>query len=392
MVTAKNLIKNSKADLGWEEQDTEYTLQRNNVKDYCAQKAIVNKIKASEDKWKKCMQDVPVLDGFKPAIRTRLAVGSDLHAKAVEVLVVDTLKKRSKTVKKLTLKRALKRRQVDEDADQEAQEADAAQPEAPVAIWIADPLIVGYKNAIGTEWLQDERGWKKLDVLETREVAAIMKAISNYLPQGRSIREIRKALEDPDPNVDPSVLTEWMNLKTDAEVKAFLVHTVAKLIRLLVILHHGDGTQDIPPPDPTVPYFTPTHFDSHETYDDPAEDSDQLIRDANNLATCRMPIKDHTFEERKWRICERIQRQKCLLQKMNLAHVTAIENTTTIDSEDEGFCFQRYLKNPVPKTGQQRVLARQVVMPAILVHDAAVAASSGPLVAQMCVCTAAQTA
>ena len=105
------------------------------------------------------------------------------------------------------------------------------------------------------------------------------------------------------------------------------------------------------------PYFTPTHFDPPETYDDPAEDSDQLMRDANNLTPCRMPIKDHTFEERKWRIRQRIQWQKRLLQKMKLAHITDIENTTTINSEDEGFCFQRYLNDPVPKTGQQRVLA-----------------------------------
>ena len=70
MVAAKNLIKNSKADLGWEEQDAEYILWRNNGKDYCSQNAIVSKIKAGEDKWKKYMQDVTELDGFKPAIRT----------------------------------------------------------------------------------------------------------------------------------------------------------------------------------------------------------------------------------------------------------------------------------------------------------------------------------
>ena len=89
------------------------------------------------------MQDVLGLDRFKPAICTHLAAGSDFHAKAVEALVVDTLKKRSEIIKKLTLKGALKRWRVHEDADEEAQEADAAQPEAPVAVWIADPLIAG---------------------------------------------------------------------------------------------------------------------------------------------------------------------------------------------------------------------------------------------------------
>ena len=106
---------------------------------------------------------------------------------------------------------------------------------------------------------------KKLSVLETRELAAIMKAISNYLLKGRSIREICVALQDPDPNIDPSVPTNWMNLKTDAELKGFLVHTMVKLICLLVILHHNDGTGDTPLPDPNMPYFTPTHFDPPET-------------------------------------------------------------------------------------------------------------------------------
>ena len=66
------------------------------------------------------MQDVPGLDGFKPNICTHLAVGNDFYAKAVEALVVDTLKKRSETVKKLTLKHVLKRRRVDENDDEEA--------------------------------------------------------------------------------------------------------------------------------------------------------------------------------------------------------------------------------------------------------------------------------
>ena len=37
MVTAKNLVSNSKADLGWDTRDADYTTWRNEVKDYCAQ-------------------------------------------------------------------------------------------------------------------------------------------------------------------------------------------------------------------------------------------------------------------------------------------------------------------------------------------------------------------
>ena len=333
------------------------------------------------------------MDEFESSIRDRLAAGSDFLSKALVALVVDTLKKRSETTKKLTLKRALKRKRV--EADEEAEVADVPEPEAPeapVVIWIADPLIRTHKNQAGNDWLSDIKEWRKLAILETRDLAAIMKAISSYLPQARTIREIRGALEDPDPLVDMTLLTDWMSLKTDAEVKAFLVHTKSQPIRLLVVMYRNDGTQDLPAPDPAVPYSTTTEFDPPETYNDPAEDSDQLVRDANNLTSRRMPLKDHTFEQRKWQIQQWIQRQQCLLQKMKMAHVTTIDNTMTIDSEDEGFCFQRHLQDPVPKTGQQRVLARQVVAPAVVARDAALAAALGPLLAKMRGHKAAQTA
>lgn len=86
-------------------------------------------------------------------------------------------------------------------------------------------------------------------------------------------------------------------------------------------------------------YFTPPEFDPTKTYDDPAEHSNQLLRDANNLASRQMPLKDHTFEEWKWRFHHRIQRPQRLLQKMKLAPVTATKDTTTIDSEDDGLYF-----------------------------------------------------
>ena len=136
-----------------------------------------------------------------------------------------------------------------------------------------------------------------------------MKAISSYLPQGRMIREIRGALKDPDPLIDVKLPTDCISLITDSEVKAFLVHTKLQPIRLLVVMHRNNGTQDSPPADPAAPYFSTTEFDPLETYDDPAEDSDQLVRDVNNLVSRRMPLKDQTFEEWRWRIRHRIQRQ-----------------------------------------------------------------------------------
>jgi hypothetical protein len=40
MVTTKNLIKNSKADLRWDARDAVYMSWRNAVKDYCTQNEI----------------------------------------------------------------------------------------------------------------------------------------------------------------------------------------------------------------------------------------------------------------------------------------------------------------------------------------------------------------
>ena len=81
-------------------------------------------------------------------------------------------------------------------------------------------------------------------------------------------------------------------------------------------MHRNDGTADTPEPDPSVPYFTPQHFDPPEMFDDETEDSDALIRNAAGVAPRRMPTKDHTFEERKWKIRQRIIRQKVLLSKI----------------------------------------------------------------------------
>ena len=50
------------------------------------------------------MEDVPTLDGFKSTMCARILAESDFHIKALEALVVDTLKKRSETTKKLAMK------------------------------------------------------------------------------------------------------------------------------------------------------------------------------------------------------------------------------------------------------------------------------------------------
>jgi len=109
MVTAKNLIKNSKADLGLDTRDADYTSWRNAVKDYCAQHEIKSWNGASDPQKAALVEAARSFTGFRPAIRARLASGSDFHKKALEALLQDWMKKRSETGKNLAVKRALKR-------------------------------------------------------------------------------------------------------------------------------------------------------------------------------------------------------------------------------------------------------------------------------------------
>ena len=354
MVTAKNLIQNSKTDLGWDNQDAEYTAWRNNVKDYCVQHNILSKTKAGEDKWQQCLTAIQSLDGFKPAVRARISAGSAFHLKALEALLVDTLKKRSETTKKLAIKRASKRPRIDESSDEEGQDST---PGNAVAIWLVDPCLAAHKR--NGHWIWDDKARRKLGVVLDRSLDRVWQAAKTYIPQGQSIREILGALEDPTA-ANPSIPADWTSLKTDAEVAAFLKMTYANPIRLLLVLHHNDARPDTPLPDAGDKYFPEDHF-TPEMYDDPCEDSDAIVRNAAGVAARRMPTKDHTFEERKYRIRKRIRRQEELLRKVEASHREKFPNVGIIDSTHEDYCYIRMLTNPVPKTGAQLILARQVI-------------------------------
>ncbi|KAF8414986.1 hypothetical protein EV426DRAFT_709178, partial [Tirmania nivea] len=107
MVTAKHLIKNSKADLGWDTLIAARTLT-----------------------------------GFRPSIKGRLAAGSEFHKKALEALLQDCLKKRSETAKNLAIKRARKRVHAEsENSDGQEEEGNALEQGTAVAFWICDPEI-----------------------------------------------------------------------------------------------------------------------------------------------------------------------------------------------------------------------------------------------------------
>jgi len=95
MVTAKDLIKNSKADLGWDTRDADYTSWHNAVKDYCAQHEIKGWSGASDGQKAALVEAGRSFTGSRPAIRALLASGSDFHKKALEAFLQDCMKKRS---------------------------------------------------------------------------------------------------------------------------------------------------------------------------------------------------------------------------------------------------------------------------------------------------------
>ena len=225
--------------------------------------------------------------------------------------------------------------------------------------------------------------------METRTLDAIMKALALYIPARRTIREILGALVDLDPT-NSWIPRDWTNLKSDVEVVAFFRMTVANTYWILLILHRNDGMADTPEPDPNIPYFALTHFDPPETSDDIWEDSDTVVRDAAEVGACRLPTKDHTFEERQYRIRQPIKRQQILLLQMKHAHQTKFPNVGIIDTDDEHHWYIQFLKNPEPKTGALLIKARQVVLGARLVRDAAEATGTSCIASRLRAPTSAQ--
>ena len=70
------------------------------------------------------------------------------------------------------------------------------------------------------QWIWDNRGRRKLAVIEDQTVEGIWQAAKGYIPDGRSISEILCALEGPP--AGNSVIADWIKMQTDAEVYAFL--------------------------------------------------------------------------------------------------------------------------------------------------------------------------
>jgi len=197
MVTAKNLIKNSKADLSWDTRDADYTSWRNAVKDYCAQQNIRSWSGTSDAERAALIAAAPNLTVFRPTIRARLASGSEFHKTALQALLHDCLKKKSETAKDLAVKRALKRLRTGGDrGDRDDDDGESVDEGSPVAVWLADRTDAIHRDA-ASEWIWDVRNRRKLGIIQSRTLDGIWDMVKGYMPAGRTVREILAVLEDP---------------------------------------------------------------------------------------------------------------------------------------------------------------------------------------------------
>ena len=352
MVTAKNLVSNSKADLGWDTRDADYTTWRNEVKDYCAQHEMKSWGGASDGQKAALVVAARGFTGFKPAMRARLASGSDFHKRALEALLQDCMKKRSETAKNLAVKRALKRPRPDEDeANEEGEDADVGEENTAVVFWVSDPDDPAHKDNSGS-WLWDHRERRRLGIIAQPTIDGIWAMVKAYVPGGRAVREFWGALADPDPS-NPTFPADATSLRADSEVSAFLRLTTAKPIRLLIVLHQV-GQANIGPH-----YFSLDRFDPPVTYDEHDEDSDAVVRNAAGVRQRRLPTTDHTFEQRIQQLRYREKRQSDLKNYVKSQHKQKYPDA--IHSDDEDFLYIAHLTSPEVNSGRAMLLARQVV-------------------------------
>ena len=225
-----------------------------------------------------------------------------------------------------------------------------------ITVWIADPEEDDHANESG-EWTWNNRLRRKLAVIKDRSLEGIYTVVKAFLPADKCICEIRGFLLDPAPPTD-DVPADWSCLNSDEEVKAFLQMTKAEPVRLLVILHRSTGANT---PPLSSSYFALNKFQPLEEYNDPAEDSDALRRDAARVGWQRMPLKDHTFEERKLAIRRRIARQEALLATLTAKHYKVFPDLDIVDDKDPDWVYIKFLTNPRPNTGHRIVKAWEVI-------------------------------
>lgn len=103
MVTAKNLITNSKAELGCDNKDADYTSCRNAVEEYYSQHSMSSLCVARGGEKSALIAVALRMTGFRPAIGARVGSGSEFYQKARQILLRDYLKQKFETAKNLAI-------------------------------------------------------------------------------------------------------------------------------------------------------------------------------------------------------------------------------------------------------------------------------------------------
>ena len=74
-----------------------------------------------------------------------------------------------------------------------------------------------------------------------------------------------------------------------------------------------------------------------------------------------MPLKDHTFKERKLAIRRRIARQEALLVTLTAKHHEAFPDLDIVDDKDPDWVYIKFLTNLRPNTRHRIVNVREVI-------------------------------
>ncbi|RPB18307.1 hypothetical protein L211DRAFT_854244 [Terfezia boudieri ATCC MYA-4762] len=135
--------------------------------------------------------------------------------------------------------------------------------------------------------------------------------------------------------------------------------TKANPVCLLVILHTLLPRANTPPPE--AAYCELEKFAPLTEYDDYAEDSDAIVRNAAGVGRRHMPNRDHTFEEQKYELCARIKCPQDTKIAVKAEHQCLFLNARIIDLDNEDYCYIDWLQKLKPTTSPQLVKVRQVI-------------------------------
>ncbi len=235
-----------------------------------------------------------------------------------------------------------------------------------------DPENPAHRDKYG-DWVWYVPTGRQVAVLYRQEIAEVISKAGQRVPEGRTVREVFGALENPLPGVNGVVHSndppaDWLRLTTDEEVDGFLRLTGAKPIRLLVCLHRDPRAiprePDTPPPEevphPGKFYFSADMFDKDEWEQDLVEDSDAESRKRAGLGARRVPKADHRFEDRIEEVRRRIRRQIAILDELERKHKA--KYPAAIHETDAGFHLRQSIYGDNDAlTGHEVILFRSVV-------------------------------